>query len=54
MKTTVVVESLSSFKTNVLFQRIPTFFKRNIYAFRDYKEKRILQNIKGILMVKKS
>ena len=27
MKTTVVVESLSSFKTNVLFQRIPTFFK---------------------------
>ena len=27
MKTTVVVESFSSFKTNVLFQRIPTFFK---------------------------
>ena len=29
MKTTVVVESLSSFKTNVLFQRMPTFFKIN-------------------------
>ena len=28
MKTTVVVESLSYFKTNVLFQRIPTFFKK--------------------------
>ena len=27
MKSTVVDESLSSFKTNVLFQRIPTFYK---------------------------
>ena len=27
MKTTAVVESLSYFKTNVLFKRIPTFFK---------------------------
>ena len=27
MKSTVVDESLSSFKTNVLFQRIPSFYK---------------------------
>ena len=27
MKSTVVDESLSSFKTNVLFQRIPTFYR---------------------------
>ena len=27
MKTTAVVESLSYFKTNVLFQRIPAYFK---------------------------
>ena len=29
MKSTVVDESLSSFKTNVLFQRIPSFYKVN-------------------------
>ena len=29
MKSTVVDESLSSFKTNVLFQGIPTFYKIN-------------------------
>ena len=27
MKTTAVVESLSYYKTNVLFQRIPAYFK---------------------------
>ena len=31
MKSTVVDESLSSFKTNVLFQRIPSFYK--VYIF---------------------
>ena len=30
MKSTVVDESLSSFKTNVLFQRIQTFYKINV------------------------
>ena len=36
MKTTVVVESFSYFKTNVLFQRIPTFYKRQaIIADKD-------------------
>ena len=32
MKTTAVVESLSYFKTNVLFQRIPTFFKVCVFV----------------------
>ena len=30
MKTTAVVESLSYYKTNVLFQRIPTYFKNKV------------------------
>ena len=32
MKTTAVVESLSYYKTNVLFQRIPTYYKNKILA----------------------
>ena len=30
MKTTAVVESLSYYQTNVLFQRIPAYFKNNV------------------------
>ena len=33
MKSTVVDESLSSFKTNVLFQRIPSFCKIGLSKF---------------------
>ena len=33
MKTTAVVESLSYYKTNVLFQRISDYFKIKVYAF---------------------
>ena len=35
MKSTVVDESLSSFKTNVLFQRIPSFYKINSHSMRN-------------------
>ena len=33
MKATAVVESLSYYKTNVLFQRIPAYFKKIDCAF---------------------
>ena len=36
MKTTAVVESLSYYKTNVLFQRIPAYFKIDVIAFYSY------------------
>ena len=32
MKTTAVVKSLSYYKTNVLFQRIPAYFKIKKYV----------------------
>ena len=35
MKTTAVVESLSYYKTNVLFQRIPAYFKIYLYLLQN-------------------
>ena len=54
MKTTAIVESLSYFKTNVLFQRIPTFFKihqHTLDLILDDRDNPIVQGVtKGHLL----
>ena len=39
MKTTAVVESLSYYKTNVMFQKIPTYYKWSFFLCKmaEYK-----------------